>query len=175
MSWNPTRFVRFEKFINSSTNATHIVTDAGPVVLKALGNNQGPHELACEYVGTQLARWVGLTVPDFGLITVDPEDEIPISETRTALPGPAFVSRRLKGHPWGGAKSEPDRLKNRADVALLVAFDTWTRNCDRRCSSRENMDNVFVAAEDGPRLVAIDHGHCFTCGSTLSAARATPL
>jgi hypothetical protein len=170
MEWKPTRFVRFEKFVNSSTNATHIVTDAGPVVLKAIGNKQGPHELACEYVGTQLARWIGLSVPDFGLITLEPDDEVQISETRRAQPGPAFVSRRLRGHTWGGDKRELDRLKNKADAARLVAFDTWTRNCDRHCSSRQNVDNVFVAADEGPRLVAIDHGHCFTCGSALSTA-----
>jgi hypothetical protein len=73
-------------------------------MMKAIGNQQGPHELACEYVGTQLGQWIGLPVPDFALLTVEPDDEIPISGTRAAAPGPAFVSRLLKGHTWGGGQ-----------------------------------------------------------------------
>jgi hypothetical protein len=70
----------------------------------------------------------------------------------------------------GWRAEELRKLTNPADIARLVVFDTWTRNCDRHCSTRENMDNVFIATDGGFHLVAIDHGHCFTCGSALTAA-----
>ena len=55
-------------------------------------------------------------------------------------------------------------------------FDTWTRNCDRHPNDptkrRPNRDNVFLSREGAPsgrfRLVAMDHGCCFTCGRDLT-------
>ena len=58
--WPPTTFRRFAKTIKSSTAVARIVTDAGPAYIKALGNPQGPHALACDLVGARLARWFGL-------------------------------------------------------------------------------------------------------------------
>jgi hypothetical protein len=37
-----------------------VETDAGEGFLKAMGNPESPHVLACELVGTLLAEWLGL-------------------------------------------------------------------------------------------------------------------
>jgi hypothetical protein len=55
--WRPTTFLRFEIALDTSMGTARLVTDAGPAYIKALGNRQGPHPLACEWVGTQVARW----------------------------------------------------------------------------------------------------------------------
>ena len=105
-------------------------------------------------------------------------DEIPFLRGGYAASGPAFVTRAADGHPWGGSEEELNRLVNPEAISRLVVFDTWTRNCDRHpadvSTRRPNYDNVFL--EDVPprdsgqvRLLAIDHGHCFTSGEELNA------
>ncbi len=177
--WRPTTFLRFEEGFGSSMDTARIITDAGPAYIKAMGNRQGPHALACEYVGTQLAQWFGLPTFDFAILTLDAkEDEIPFLKGGWAASGPAFVTRAGAGHAWGGSEDELKCLVNPEAVSRLVVFDTWTRNCDRHPPDlsvrRPNYDNVFL--EDvGPkdsgecRLVAMDHGHCFTSGEELNA------
>jgi hypothetical protein len=156
-----------------------IVTDAGPAYIKPMGNRQGPHQLACELVGTQLARWFGLPTFDFAVMLVDAEvDEIPFFRGGKAASGPAFVTRAASGHTWGGSESELDSLVNPEAISWLVLFDTWTLNCDRHPPDltvrRPNFDNVFLERVGGTRkeefrLVSMDHTHCFTCGRELTA------
>jgi hypothetical protein len=180
--WRPTTFLRFEEGRGSSMDTARIVTDAGPAFIKAMGNRQGPHALACEYVGTQLAERFGLPTFDFAILIVDAEvDEIPFLKGGRARSGPAFVTRATAGHTWGGSDDELKHLVNSEAISRLVVFDTWTRNCDRHppdlSARRPNYDNVFL--EDvGPkgagqcRVVAMDHGHCFTSGEELNARMA---
>ena len=154
------------------------MTDAGPAYIKAMGNRQGPHCLACEWVGTQLARWFELPTFDFALMPVDSEDdEIPFLRGGRAESGPAFVTRAVPGHVWDGSDDGLKGLVNPYDIPRLVVFDTWTRNCDRYppdlTSRKPNYDNVFLmdVGEKGKgqsRLVAMDHDHCFTCGRDLT-------
>jgi hypothetical protein len=175
--WRPTTFLRFEQALDTSMGTARIVTDAGPAYIKALGNRQGPHPLACEWVGTNLARWFGLPTFEFALLRIDASvDEIPFLRGGTAASGPAFVTLAASGHTWGGSAEELASLVNPEAVAHLVVFDTWTRNCDRYpadlTTRKPNYDNVFLEdvadAQDGSsRLVAMDHTHCFTCGRDL--------
>lgn len=147
-----------------------IVTDAGKAYCKAIGNPEGPHALACEWVGTHLARWLGLPTFDCALLTVDEVDEIPLGDQTWAKPGPAFVSRAESGHAWGGSADELHLIENPEDIAKLVVFDTWTLNCDRHPPKgvvrKPNKDNVFLSGEGARpgrfRLIAMDHTHCFT-------------
>lgn len=153
-----------------------ISTDAGPAYIKALGNPEGPHPLACELVATHLARWFGLQTFDFAILRLDESDEIPFPGGGSAKPGPAFVTKAEKGHPWGGEAEELTQLSNREDISRLVIFDTWTLNCDRQpppdSQRKRNLDNVFLshegAGDNNVRLIAMDHSHCFTCGRDLT-------
>jgi hypothetical protein len=129
--WKPTTIRRFIKAINSSACTARVLTNAGPAYLKALGSSEGPHTLACEWVGTHLAKWLGLPTFDCALIEVTTDDEIPFHNGGAAQPGPAFVTRAESGEPWSGKKRQLNRLFNPQDISRLVVFDTWTLNCDR--------------------------------------------
>lgn len=180
-AWQPTRFIRFVSALDTSMETAEIVTDAGRAYIKALGNRQGPHSLACEWVGTQLAYWFGLPTFRFALLILDDDDEIPLRRSGMAKPGPAFVTRAEKGHVWGGSADELKLLDNPSDLSRLVVFDTWTLNCDRHppdpTQRKPNHDNVFLSHDDASkgrlRLVAMDHTHCFTCGGNLTERMAT--
>ena len=74
------RFVRFVRALDTSMGTAEIVTDAGRGYIKALGNRQGPHALACQGVATQLARWFGLPSGDFSVLKLDETDEIPYAK-----------------------------------------------------------------------------------------------
>jgi HipA-like kinase len=150
-------------------------TDLGEGYLKALGNPEGPHGLACELVGSMLADWLGLSTLDFSLVEVNGEDEIPFLKSGKASPGPAFISRTEKGgFPWGGTAKELKQISNPSGISGLVTLDTWILNCDRHSpdGSRRNLDNVFLVQQPGRSssvlLKAIDHTHAFTCGGEIS-------
>lgn len=176
--WPPSEFRRFEEAVGSSMSTARIVTDAGPAYIKAMGNPQGPHQLACEYVGTQLAEWFGLATLDYALMVIDASvDEIPLRPGQFAASGPAFVTRAAQGHPWGGSAEELDAVVNPEAITGLVVFDTWTLNPDRHppdlTARKPNYDNVFLEkiGERGKmefRLLAIDHGCCFSGGRDLT-------
>ena len=176
--WQPTTFLRFEEPFDSSMGTARIVTDAGAAYIKAMGSRQGPHQLACELVGTQLARWLGLPTFDFAIMSIDAEvDEIPFFRGGKAASGPAFVTRAVSGHTWGGSEQELDAVVNPEAISWLVVFDTWTLNCDRHPPDltvrRPKLDNVFLERVGDKekaefRLVAMDQTHCFTCGGELT-------
>jgi hypothetical protein len=172
-AWKPTEILRFVKSFDTGAGTVLVETDAGPGYLKPMGNHSGEHVLACEWLGTQLAKWLGLPTFEFCLIEVTEADEIPLYRGGDAVPGPAFITRSEKGGSWGGSKRQLKQLVNPQDMTRLLIFDTWTRNCDRYSpdGKRVNRDNVFLSrdAPDGKlRLKAMDHTHCFTCGSDLT-------
>jgi hypothetical protein len=153
---------------DTSMGTTKVKTNASFAYLKALGNRQGPHALACEFVGSSLARWFGLSVPDFAILSLAPEACFELPRGIQTEPGPAFVSRHTPGRTWGGSVEELHNLVNPTDITRLVVFDTWVRNCDRHSPNpetrRPNYANVYLADTDRPemsRLLAIDHTHCF--------------
>jgi hypothetical protein len=168
-SWYPTSFEQHIECFQTSTGVARIITDSGEAYIKALGNKEGPHALAREWVGTSLARWLDLPTFEFAIMQVGPDDEIPLGHEKRALPGPAFVSRRLKGHQWGGTEKELREISNPHDLLKLVVFDTWILNVDRCPPSgsnrKPNYDNVFLSTEvtnpKHPQLIVIDHTHCF--------------
>ncbi len=154
---------------DTSTGATEVTTDAGRAYIKPMGNRQGPHVLATDWVGTHLAKWLGLSTFDIAILTLGPDDTFPLPRNHTAAPGPAFAARALAGDPWGKSGQQLDALVNPDDITRLVVFDTWTLNCDRHHHDlnvrRPNYDNVFLSSQDVEpgkrRLIAMDHGLCF--------------
>jgi hypothetical protein len=167
--WSPTRFVRFEESIGTSTGPARIITDAGPAFLKAVNNPIGPHALVRDFLGTGLAAWLGLDTFEIALMQVRPGDEIPLSRGGMASAGTAFLARRADGYTWGGSDAELDRIENADAISRLVVFDTWTLNADRypppSSPRKPNPDNVFLSGEKASvghfRLLAFDHTECF--------------
>lgn len=173
--WRPTQLTRFIKPLGTATGTAVVETDAGVGYLKALGNPEGPHALACEFVGTSLADWLGLPTLDFSLVEVHGDDDIPFLKGGKAEHGPAFISKSEEdGFPWGGSAQELKAISNSQDINGLVAIDTWILNCDRYSpdGTRRNLDNVFFVlhkeAGKGVVLKAIDFTHAFTCGGEIN-------
>ena len=155
-SWQP-RVVEHVWFsLDTSMATSRVLTDAGDGYLKALGNRQGPHPLACELVATQLAGWFGLPTFAAAVIVLSEDGiEIPFLRGGKAVPGPAFITRAEAGKTWGGGDEELDQLDNPDDISRIVVFDTWVLNCDRHppdlAMRRPNYDNVFLSAEGTAR------------------------
>lgn len=176
--WQPTQLRMVAASADTSTGATEVDTDAGPAYIKPLGNRQGPHVLATDWVGTHLARWLGLSTFDIAILTLTADDSFPLPRGYAAQPGPAFAARAEPGEPWGRTAEELDQLVNPEDITRMVVFDTWTLNCDRHhhdpAVRRPNYDNVYLSRADigagKRRLVAMDHGLCFIrSGEDLTA------
>ena len=180
--WPPTVFRRFSRGLRTSMATAEVVTDAGPAYLKAIGNPEGEHALAADLLGTQLAAWFDLPTFEFGVLLLTPSDQVPLTHNQVAQPGPAFVTRKMDGHSWGGASEELTELSNPGDVGKLVVLDTWLRNADRfpprgavvgdPARRDPNLDNVFLAAGNrgqAPRLIAMDFSHAFTCGRPITS------
>jgi HipA-like protein len=176
--WQPKQFRRYIETIKSSSLTAVIETDAGRAYLKAINNPQGVHVLACDWIGTRLARRFGLRTFDIAILEIAEDDEIRVNDRLNAAPGPAFITRAEEGEPMGGEASLK-RIDNLDDVVRLIVFDTWVRNCDRYAPGmgrgdqpRMRPDNLFLSADGAPEdklfLKAIDHGHIFTCGRQLT-------
>jgi hypothetical protein len=166
-NWKPTRVIDIGESADTSTGVVEVVTDAGVAYLKPMGNRQGPHVLATDWVGTHLAKWFGLSTFDIAIVSVEVEFEL--RRGAIARPGPAFVARAELGDAWGGRPTKLNSLVNPEDITRLVIFDTWTLNCDRhdgKPGGREpNYGNVYLSKEaiekDKSKLLAMDHGLCF--------------
>lgn len=154
--WQPTTILRYTETVASSSRTAVVETDAGEAYLKAINNPEGPHVLACDWVGTHLARRFGLPTFDTAILEIDDIDDIPIDGT-FASSGPAFVTRGEVGSTMGGGKGLKN-IENIADLPRLVVFDTWVRNCDRYGPGygrddkpRINLDNLFLSTEGAPK------------------------
>lgn len=139
----------------------------GRVFVKVMGNPEGPHRLAAEWIGARLGAWLGLAVPQHAIGEWPQELSGQLLPGFEAKRGPCFATKALAGHVWGGTANELESIVNRPDVTRMVVFDTWLLNRDRHeppgAGFGPNRDNLFIE-EIGPggaiRLVAIDHGHC---------------
>lgn len=179
-NWNPTCFRRFIDSIDTDRKIALIETDMGRGYIKTMFQSKGPHPLACEFVGTQLAKFFGLPTLDFAIMTLQQDDEIPLGRDgrEMALPGPAFVTRKISCIEWDGSSESLDRTENSDIISRLVVFDTWTLNWDR-CppegdTRQKNYDNVLLSSEntsspDRYCLLPIDHTECFSGGHDLSS------
>ncbi len=184
--WNPTKFKRHSRTLGTSMATAQVVTDAGQAYIKVMGNPEGEHALACELVGTMLAGWFGLSTLDHNILHLTDADVFSLGDGRMAKTGPAFATRAITAHQWGGTAKELEAVENTDDITRLVVLDTWLLNPDRhpRTPVQErpahpaarqrapNRDNVLLtgegAAEGRLRLVAIDFSHSFTAGREIT-------
>jgi hypothetical protein len=149
-------------------------SDGYNYVVKVQNNPQGNRTLANDLLGTLLAGYMGLPVPDPAIVEVT-EDLIPGKRDRMLRYGPGanlgppgkcfgskYLTPRMPGslRPNSVVPGDLNRayllkLGNLQDFAGMLVFDKWVCNTDPR-------QVVFVRNEDNhDRVVMIDFGYCF--------------
>jgi hypothetical protein len=128
--------------------------DDGLYVVKFTGAGQGPRALAAEIIAGELARTLGLAVPELAFVELDPalgraEPDPEIQDLLLASPGTNLGVDFLPGAlPYSPAAGRPADPELAADVVWLDALLT---NVDRTPQN----PNLLVWHE---RLWLIDHG-----------------
>jgi len=176
--WTPTKIRRVAHCHDTGSEVVELMSDAGPGYAKFLGGREGPHVLACEFIGTRLAELIGLPTFEYALLPYDGIPQITLHHGGRAEIGPAWITRKEEGIQWSGRAEDLADVENQDDLALLVLLDLWTLNCDRyrpahgTQPARSSIRNVFLsrlsASAGKLRLIAMDHTHTFTCGRPLS-------
>ena len=105
-AWQPTQLMEVGESYRTSNGVTEVTTDVGCAFVKALGNSQGPHVLACDWVATHLAHWFGLTTFEVAILYLNDSDCFPLPGGATVEAGSAFAARAVEGHPWGRLGAE---------------------------------------------------------------------
>lgn len=129
-----------------------------------LGNNY--KQLINEYIAAHLAKAIGLSIPDFALIKINPEifpDNVKFERGKPN--GLGFGSKFLDGvfnvFLKGTKYSELKRISQKPigkDFLAICIFDVWLRNSDR---SINNCNLLIQETPKSIKLVAIDHVSIF--------------
>jgi hypothetical protein len=143
--------------------------DDGLYVVKFRGAGQGPKALVAELVAGELARRLGLAVPDLAFVVVDPVLGLaePDPEIQDLIGASAGLNIGLDFLP-GALPFEPASADVEPSLAAAVVwFDALVTNVDRTPRN----PNLLVWHE---RLWLIDHGAAFYAhhGSSSFAAQA---
>src|SRR5579864_4105718 len=147
-------------------------SDGKLYVAKFKNNPRHIRVLANEFMATRLGLWLGLPMPQAGMIEVSewliahsPELSIEIGETVVPCStGLQFASPHVGGFEQNSVlNSIPanmlDVVVNRLDLVRVLAFDKWVGNCDGRQA-------IFAKRGTyGPYdMTFIDQGYCFNAG-----------
>ncbi len=165
--WRPRRILKLVDMIRSNTKPLIVETDQGVGYMKVLdGTRARSQAIAYDYVGTHLARHLGLTTFDAAVIVLEEAVDIPSKPEIGSLAGPAFITREAQGTCWGGGPDRLRRISNRFELSGIVVLDTLIRNYDRFPPKdtlyEPNYDNLFLQRHGSRyRAVAFDHTHCF--------------
>jgi hypothetical protein len=130
--------------------------DDGTYVLKFRGAGQGPKALIAELLGGEIARAVGLPVPEIVFVDLDPElaRTEPDPEIQELIRASAGLNLALDFLP-GAVAFDPIAWKPDADFASSVVwFDAYATNVDRTARNT----NMLVWHR---KLWLIDHGATF--------------
>jgi hypothetical protein len=176
--WAPTRIRWVDRVLETSTGTARVETDRGAAYVKMIGNPEGSQALFCDWVGTRAAAWLELPTFEVAVVDVTEAGIVTYANGTVSQAGPAFAARAESGSTWGGTEEELDAVENPDVLSGLVVLDTWLLNCDRFRPEagriRRNTRNVFLTERDAGRgklrVIAMDHTHCFTCGSSLTTA-----
>ena len=171
--WQP-NFIKYSlNALPTSTGVVRVMTDAGIGYLKALGNDQGPHALAREFIGTSIAHFLGLITFEFSIIEILPDDELQLGNGGVAHPGPAFISKEMENSIQGFVDLK--KVDNAHDFTGLVVADMLLLNRDRHpglAEGKPNVDNLLFRKNEPPekgfKLIAMDFSHCLHVSSSLN-------
>jgi len=127
--------------------------DAGLYVLKFRGAGQGPKALVAELIAGEIARAIGLPVPEIVFVELDPElaRTEPDSEIQALIRVSAGLNLALDYLP-GSVTFDPTIFTPDGELAsAIVWFDAFVSNVDRTARN----SNMLLWHRD---LWLIDHG-----------------
>jgi hypothetical protein len=127
--------------------------DSGTYVVKFRGAGQGPKALVAEIISGELARGLGLPVPELVIVHLDPvvARAEPDQEVQELIKASAGANLGMDFLP-GALGYEPNINPVNAELAgRIVAFDAFTENVDRSWRN----PNLLMWHR---RLWMIDHG-----------------
>jgi hypothetical protein len=125
------------------------------------GRFAGHKALIAEWVANRLGKLLGLPIPDFEQLRLDPlllEYSAKAMEIERLGPGILFGSRRVP-NVVEIRQADLPRLDLNLQARVL-AFDWWVANADRVFIAGAGNPNLLWA-EDQQRLVVIDHNLAF--------------
>jgi len=170
-NWEPKTINEVVKVYPTLTSPILVETDAGNGVLKLPAGCGGTAPLICEFVGTSLARWIGVQTPDFALIRTD-SNFVEMMRSRDeflAEEADGFISRHEEPVFRFTPQSIQD-VKNKDMLTRLVLLDTWIRNEDRYFNKTGNLpsrntENVLLVKNGQHKktytVKAFDHAESF--------------
>ncbi len=156
----------FKKLNGESHTVLVRASDGFSYVVKMMDSFRGPNVLANKALGTELARYLGLSVPDWRPIEFSEtcmERYFLLhgtgSESWIDRPGPGayFGTRALvQDDPEAVYKELPQnwlsRIGNRSDFAGMLLLDLWANQVGSRKA-------VFVLSSDGATVTAVFTGN----------------
>ncbi len=110
--WQPHAIRRVVGLKQTGTEVVEVVTNEGPGFVKFLGNPEGPHVLAAEFVGTRLAGAMGLPILDWHVFQFDGVPEIRLPSGAFAQAGSAWSTRKVEGFVWSGHADDLDAVSS---------------------------------------------------------------
>jgi hypothetical protein len=155
----------FKKLNGDSHTVLVRASDGLFYVVKMMESFRGPNALANKAVGNELAKYLGLSVPDWRPIEFS---EACIeryfllhgtgSDSRVNRPGPGlyFGARAMvQGDPEAVYKKLPERwlskIDNRDDFAGMLLLDLWANQVAHRKA-------IFLLSSDGAKVTAVFTG-----------------
>ena len=133
-------------------------SDINIYVCKYMRSSATAYKLACEFIGTNLAKAWRLNTPDMAVVYIRPAhwDGINVSHSLSA---PSIGFRWLDGvvdiTPFTYAKV-PAKTETLAQLMKIALFDFWVANEDRNANNANLMYDVTHG-----KLVSIDYGCIF--------------
>jgi hypothetical protein len=128
--------------------------DLGTYVVKFTGAGQGPKALVAEIVVGELARALGIGVPELALIEIDPEigRREPDQEVQDLIGASTGLNLAVDFLP-GSVGYDPSFVVPTETASAIIWLDAFVANVDR--SARNT--NLLIWHQT---LWAIDHGAC---------------
>lgn len=169
--WNPTQIKYSIKVLHTSTNVVRVMTDDGIGYLKVMGNPEGPHALIREYIGTSVAKFLGLKTLEFAIIEITNDDKMELANGNCAQSGPAFITKEVL-NPIVGSKVPLKKVVNRDHFCGLIIADTLLMNRDRYpgLNNKPNFDNLLFSnvRKNEYELIAMDFSHCMHASQSIN-------
>lgn len=160
-----------ESVIAQSHPQIILCNDNKKYLVKFKNNPQGNRMLMREFVGTMLAKHLGLPTVDFKIAYIPEEFILKNKLNRYKFEhGNQFASLYLEDCTGLWFNPEKHQLKNRDILAGIIVFDFWLRNRDRDPS------NILLKpiGQSDYFIHIIDHGNCYPSKEELLKLIADP-